>query len=228
MNVAVRFTESHVLDRAAVSRLLPELSSDEALAAAAFAFDEDRRTYIAAHVLLRRGLREMLAGEEPRLMREPHGRPVLEPGQRGRPALSFSLTHTRGFAACALLRGAPVGIDAEDVRRPVDLDAVARRWFAPSECRLLEELPRERRADAFFRIWTAKEAILKATGLGLRISPELFAVEPGAGRTVIPKELGIPTLWRLAELVPVPHIRLAVAVPGRGRIAPTLTRVDLE
>ncbi len=223
----MRFAESGGLDRHAMTRLLAELSGEEARTAGAFAFDDDRRTYVAAHALLRRALREMLSGEEPRLVREPQGRPELDPAQRGRPALSFNLTHTRGFAACALLRGAPVGVDAEDIRRPLDIAAVARRWFAPSEVRLLEELPPDGRADMFFRIWTAKEAILKAAGLGLRISPERFAVAPGAGRAAIPEELGIPTRWRLAELRPLPHIRLAVAAPGRGPIAATLTQVDL-
>jgi 4'-phosphopantetheinyl transferase len=227
VTVVVRCADTSRLGGDAAARLLRELSADEGRAADAFAFDEDRRTYVAAHALLRRALRDLLGGEEPVLVREPLGRPQLDPAQRARSALSFNLTHTRGFAACAIRRGGPVGIDAEDVRRPIDVDAVAARWFAPTERRLLAILPEAARADAFFRIWTAKEAILKAAGLGLRLSPERFAVEPGAGHAAIPEALGIATSWRLAELAPLPHIRLAVAAPGSGPLAPSLTLVEL-
>jgi 4'-phosphopantetheinyl transferase len=228
VTVVVRCADTSRLGGGAAARLLRGLSADEVRAAQAFAFDDDRHTHVAAHALLRRALREMLDGEEPRLVREPLGRPELDPAQRGRPPLSFNLTHTRGFAACAIRRGGPVGIDAEDVRRPIDIDPVAARWFAPAERRLLANLPEAARVDAFFRIWTAKEAILKAAGLGLRLSPERFAVEPGAGHAAIPEALGIATCWRLAELAPLPHIRLTVAVPGSGPLAPSLTVVELR
>ena len=79
----------------------------------------------------------------------------------------------------------------------------------------------------FFRIWTLKEAILKAAGCGLRVSPERFAVEPGQDAASLPSDLGIPIEWRLAELTPSPYIRLAVAVPGVRPIAVELTAVGL-
>ncbi len=158
-----------------------------------------------------------------RFTRNALGRPELLPLAGDATAPSFNLTHTRGFAACAILRGAPIGIDAEDIRRPIDAAAVAARWCAPAERRLLAQLPAERRTEMFFRIWTLKEAIVKATGHGLRIEPQRFAVDPDRGHALIPAELGIPTRWRLAEFSPLPHIRLAVATPGEGGIAASLT-----
>jgi 4'-phosphopantetheinyl transferase len=214
-------------DPAAVERLLGELSSEEVRRAKAFAFDDDRRTYVAAHTMLRRVLRQRLGPAEPCFIRGPHGRPELAMPQASRPVPSFNLTHTRGFAACALTDAPSVGIDAEDTRRKVDIAAFSRRWFAPSECQWLEQLPEAGRADAFFRIWTLKEAIAKATGHGLQIPTERFAVEPDTWRVVIPGELKIPTAWLLAELQPAPHIRVAVAVPGTGHMIAALTRLDL-
>jgi 4'-phosphopantetheinyl transferase len=139
---------------------------------------------------------------------------------------SFNLTHSCDFAACAILYGAPIGIDAEDTRRPIDVTEMAARWFAPAERRLLGRLSETNRTEMFFRMWTLKEAILKTTGHGLRIEPQLFAVDPDHGRALVPKELGIPTRWRLAELTPLPHIRLALAVPGRGLLQPSLSHVE--
>ncbi len=221
------FAATADLDPGVVTRLARELPQDEQRRAAAFAFDRDRRTYVAAHALLRRGLRPLLRGAEPLVVPGALGRPELDAAQRGQPPLTFNLTHTQDFAACAILRGAPVGIDAEDIRRPIEVAAVAQRWFAAAECALLDALPISEQAELFFRIWTLKEAILKAAGCGLRVSPERFAVEPGQDAASLPSDLGIPIEWRLAELTPSPYIRLAVAVPGREQITLTSTAVDL-
>ena len=225
----MHWTAADALDPAAIRRLGAELPPGETSRARAFVFESDRATYIAAHAMLRRVLREIL-GEAPQIVLDPLGRPELAAAQGG-PMPSFNLTHTSrpagtgGFAACAVLSGAAVGIDAEDIRRPIDAAALAARWYAACEQRLLEQLPEPRRTEMFFRIWTLKEAIVKATGHGLRIEPQRFAVDPDRGQAMIPATLGIPTRWRLAELSPLPHIRLAVAAPGEGRLEPSMTRV---
>jgi 4'-phosphopantetheinyl transferase len=139
--------------------------------------------------------------------------------------LSFNLTHTRGFAACAVTTGVRVGIDAEDIRRQLAIAEIAARWYAPGERRLLARLPERQRGELFFRIWTLKEAILKAAGCGLRLDPRRFAVDPDRGGADVPDSLGIPTSWRLAQFAPAPYIRLALALPGCGRLAPAIGRV---
>ena len=177
--------------------------------------------------MLRRMLREALGGEEPDFVLSPLGRPELTPRRDRRPAPSFNLTHSCDFAACAILYGAPIGIDAEDIRRPINVAEMAARSFHPSERRLLKRIAAVERVEMFFRIWTLKEAIVKTTGHGLRIEPQLFAVDPDRGRAIVPGELGIPTRWRLAELTPLPCIRVAVAVPGRGFLHPWPIRIEL-
>jgi 4'-phosphopantetheinyl transferase len=223
----VYWTAADSLDHAAIRRLTLELSEEEARRARAFHFDRDRATYIAAHAMLRRMLREALGGEDPDFVLSPLGRPELTPRRDGRPLPSFNLTHSCDFTACAILHGAPIGIDAEDIRRPINVDEMAGRWFHPSERRLLGRLSETDRTEMFFRIWTTKEAIVKTTGHGLRIKPQLFAVDPDRGRAIVPKELGIPTRWRLAEATLLPHIRLALAVPGRGSLRPSPIRIEL-
>jgi 4'-phosphopantetheinyl transferase len=209
-----------------MSKLMAELPAHEVRQALAFHFEQDRLIYVAAHVMLRRVLREYLDGAEPAIIRNPLGRPELATGSGG-PVLSFSLTHTRGFAACAIANEACIGIDAEDIRRPIAIEEMARRWYAPKELVLLERVPKQRRAEMFFRIWTLKEAILKATGHGLRIEPSLFTVDPERAKVIVPGNLGIPTCWRLAEMAPSAYIRLALAVPGNGPLVPALARVEL-
>ena len=215
--VSVYWTAADALDHAAVRRLTAELSGDERSQAGAFAFDRDRATYVAAHAMLRRVLREALGGEEPRLMRSRLGRPELMPRRHGGSAPSFNLTHTRGFAACAILQGAPVGIDAEDLRRPIDIAEMAARWYAPPERRLLDQLAAEQRSEMFFRIWTLKEAILKATGHGLRIEPQLFAVDPDRGSTSIPRDVEHPNPLAAGRTRPAASYPSRRRQPGQQR-----------
>lgn len=223
----VYWTAADSLNHAAIRRLTAELSEEETSRARAFHFDRDRATYVAAHAMLRRMLREALGGDDPNFVLSPLGRPELMPRRDGRPVPSFNLTHSCDFAACAILYGAPIGIDAEDIRRPINVAEMAGRWFHPSERRLLGRLSETDRTEMFFRIWTLKEAILKTTGHGLRIEPQLFAVDPDRGRAIVPRELGIPIRWRLAEATPLTHIRLALAIPGKGTLAPTVARIEL-
>lgn len=74
----------------------------------------------------------------------------------------WSVAHKPEWVA-GVVATVPVGIDIEKVRpRP---DSLYRRIAAADEWRLGAGRPK---MDWFYRIWTAKEAVLKAEGLGLR------------------------------------------------------------
>ncbi len=82
------------------------------------------------------------------------GKPVLS----GREDCFFSLSHSGRYVICAVGRR-PLGADVQKIR-PVNL-SISRR-FHPAEQAWLETLPESGRAEAFFRIWTRKEAWVKA------------------------------------------------------------------
>jgi hypothetical protein len=63
LNVQLYWTTTEKLGGAAIARLSEEMSPAELEQARRFHFDEDRATYVAAHVILRRGLRACLAGK---------------------------------------------------------------------------------------------------------------------------------------------------------------------
>jgi 4'-phosphopantetheinyl transferase len=90
----------------------------------------------------------------PKLEKEENGAPIPAGG------IHWSLSHKSGCVA-AVAAPAPVGIDIEKIR-PVK-EGLAERIAAPDEWRLFsgEEL------SDFFRCWTAKEAVLKAAGVGI-------------------------------------------------------------
>ena len=70
------------------------------------------------------------------------------------------------FVTNGIPRSWPVGVDAEAIDRNVNL-AVADRYFFGAEGSWLAGLPPAGRAEGFLRLWTLKEAYIKATGRGL-------------------------------------------------------------
>ncbi|MFE9427089.1 4'-phosphopantetheinyl transferase family protein [Kitasatospora sp. NPDC006697] len=92
------------------------------------------------------------------------GRPVLGGAAEG---VWVSVSHGRGVAAVALSRRWAVGVDVESVRR-VPAVPLARSWYAAEEVAWLEQRAEEGRQRDFFWLWTRKEAVGKALGLGLR------------------------------------------------------------
>ena len=121
-----------------------------------FRRDVDAARYLAAHALTRVVLGVRLGRPPASLVfdrtcrcGEPHGKPVLAGGP------GFSFTHAGAVVGVAVLDGGPVGLDVEPVRALPDLEGMAAHVGAPAE------------PAAFFRAWTRKEALLKATGDGL-------------------------------------------------------------
>jgi 4'-phosphopantetheinyl transferase len=82
--------------------------------------------------------------------------------------------------AIALSEEGEVGVDVERVRELPDLEALAKRCFSAGEWDRFRQLGSEERGRWFFRLWTRKEAVLKAMGTGLLVEPSRVTVdEPG-------------------------------------------------
>jgi 4'-phosphopantetheinyl transferase len=98
--------------------------------------------------------------------RDRRGKPcVAGDGDAG---LQFSVTHSSGIGLYALRRGHPVGVDVERTAPGFAWMDVASTIFSRHELDRMKELPDDQRLEAFFALWTRKEAVAKAVGLGLR------------------------------------------------------------
>ena len=117
--------------------------------------DGDQRS--AAHALLL-ALAATLVGGEPVLRHDEAGRPQVD-------GLWVSVSHGHDLVAVAASAAGPVGVDVEN-RRSFEVAGLARRWFDPAELAWMAAQPDE--VEAFLRLWTAKEAVGKALGRGLR------------------------------------------------------------
>ena len=137
-----------------------------------FATDALRSRWGAARGTLREVLGRALAcaPAEVQFGYAPHGKPQVAGS-----TLRFNISHSGALAVIALARF-EVGVDVELPRRRRS-DAIARRFYAPGEIeRLFAQADDHLRADAFFRLWTCKEAFLKATGEGLSRSTRSYEI----------------------------------------------------
>lgn len=109
-------------------------------------------------------LRHLLHGEiadcrERAILRNQDGSPALKT-QPGETMPAVSISHSGSMIAVAYGRLAGLGIDVELHRRDRDIDGIAALAFGQEERRLVGE----HGPEAFYRIWTAREALSKATG----------------------------------------------------------------
>lgn len=128
------------------------------------------------------------SGDKVALVDDEHGRPRLAPGLD--PSLDFNWSHSGDHAVIALARGIVPGVDIERRHERERSLAIARRFFSADEAATLAALPPGERDVAFLRLWTAKEAVLKAIGRGIAF---------GLQRLDIVVENGEPRLWRLHD-----------------------------
>ena len=132
--------------------------------------EETRQRYVLAHGGLRAVLSRYL-GVTPdgvALDRSPTGKPFLTQELRERSAITFNLSHAHNRALIAVSQAQEVGVDLECVRSNVEVAKLSERYFTRSEHTAIMEAPEAQRTTSFFRYWVAKEALLKAQGIGLR------------------------------------------------------------
>jgi 4'-phosphopantetheinyl transferase len=178
-----------------------------------------REITASAHAFLGRLLMHYAGIESaPDIARSERGKPYAP----SLPDIDFNLSHARAHVLIAVARRQAIGVDLERVDRQIEIEDLARRFFAPAEADALEALPAGIRLPAFLRLWTCKEAVLKALGEGISFGLErvAFALDAGGtplGLAALAGEVGAPSDWHLALLEPAPGFLGAVAWCGGPR-----------
>jgi 4'-phosphopantetheinyl transferase len=199
---------SAALDRspAEAADLRRHLSQEERCRAERFRHAGARAEFIITRALLRLLLGECL-GMEPRCVpfsQTSRGKPRL--ADSAETSLCFNVSHSHGMALFALTGRCEVGVDVERVRPFSDEMGLADRFFTPTESAALRALDSPRRLETFFRLWTRKEAYLKAHGLGLSFGLERVEVSHTAddpARVVhIDGDSEAAAAWSLRTLAP--------------------------
>ena len=197
------------------------LSSDEKERAHRFRKISDSKRYVIARGLLRWFLASYVGVAPDRLefTYGLFGKPSLS-NQTSETALTFSVSHSEDQGLFGFARGRRIGVDLEYVRPDVDALTLAKRFFSPDEFRRLRRLPASEQCEAFYCVWTRKEAYLKARGEGLsfgleRVEVSFSPAEPPKIRAVAGVR-NVSAAWTLKHLSPAPNYLGAAAVEGRS------------
>lgn len=176
--------------RPALAGVLRWLDPKETARAAGFATQGLREDFLASRLLLR-GVLAAWLGRAPgalTFVERPGGKPVLTFPS----APTFSLSHSSGVSALYVASHGELGLDVECVRPQLrnGLIALAQEYFAEDEYAWLKQKDDVAQQYHFLRLWTLKEAVLKAEGSGLALPLDCVAALPGVdGR---PNWLALP------------------------------------
>jgi 4'-phosphopantetheinyl transferase len=193
------------------AQLRTGLTATELAEAEGRASELSARELLAARALLRHALAAYV-DIAPSLLRfeaDLNGKPRL--ASHRKPALEFSVAHTPGLVLCGIA-SAPLGVDTEHTAR-TEPSAVAGRYFTTAE-RAALAAHGGARTEHFFKYWTIKEAVLKATGVGIS---ELTRVEcrfRGSELELSFPERGAVGAWSVEAWRATPRHQVAVALSG--------------
>jgi len=194
------------------ARLFGMLDEEEQARASRFHEARHRIEYAAAHAIARILIGKYLGRPDGSIgfVRAANGKPglILDEGE---PPLRFNASHTAGAALFAFALQREVGVDIEKIEERCHFQELCARTLSPAERDLLNRIGDEQeRLRAFHRLWARKEAVLKASGDGLRIAPALL--------DVMGPSVQLPTKrraeWRVCDVDYGPAYAASVAAEG--------------
>lgn len=126
-----------------------------------------RLPFLGSRILMRALLSDELGSQPGGWSLDGRGHPLCSTANEP-DGLRTSLSHHQQRIAVALSRGrGGLGIDLERPRRNRRWETIARRWFTPAEQAVLTTCSPAEGERLFYRLWTLKEAWVKANGQGL-------------------------------------------------------------
>ncbi len=150
-----------------VEQALAVMSNDERTRAQRFIRGKDE--YLASRWLLRKVLAHYLKQQPESL--------AFSIGEKGKPyiadsSVQFNLSHSGPWALVALAEGMAVGVDVEQTNKTRDLLGLAESYYHPDEFVQLKQRLDTQQVHYFYQLWTRKEALLKAMGVGISAGME--------------------------------------------------------
>lgn len=132
-------------------------------------FIRGKEEHIASRWLLRKVVGQYLQQSPSTL--------VFERSAKGKPyiagsSLQFNLSHSGHWALLALANGMELGVDVEQVKDSRDLLGIAENYYHPEEYAQLQQRQGDEQIRFFYQLWTLKEALLKAMGVGISVGLE--------------------------------------------------------
>jgi 4'-phosphopantetheinyl transferase len=153
------------------------LSPDEQARGQRYIVPKARRQFVETRGLLRLLLGAYLQ-KDPRSLDfhySENGKPCLAKTSGGA-LLQFNVSHSQDRVLYAVSADHAVGIDLEGVNPLISYQDIAHRICTPQEWTIFNQLPPDQQSQAFFKIWTRKEALVKLGGDRLYEKLTIFEV----------------------------------------------------
>jgi 4'-phosphopantetheinyl transferase len=137
---------------------------------------------LVGRVLTRRMLAEQLhlKSHQVYLTKDERGRPALDTNRMNSCSaardLDFSCSHSENLFAVGTIEQGRIGIDIEVIQSEVAVSMISCRELCEAERAWILALPEDEQPMAFYQCWTAKEALLKALGLGVSFGMEQIEI----------------------------------------------------
>lgn len=210
--------------KAAESLLARWITAEDQVHAGKYSRPEAKSGSLLAHAALRALLARQTAARQWDFQFDSTGKLRVK-GPDAAITAEGSIAHTKGMIACAVSQIGPIGVDIE-AHRPRAYEAIARYAFGPQE----QAAILRHGAPAFYRIWTLREAMGKATGEGLPFATDgkdHIEAAPEEGCWLSRRQSA--QAWGLAHYVLEAGYSLALAVPGADQRwrQDLIERVDL-
>jgi 4'-phosphopantetheinyl transferase len=166
------------LDDSVVNHCMTLLSPDELSRAERLRHATDRRRFVVARSQLRRLLSHRLEVSPQSIVfgYTRSKKPILDTPAA---AVYFNVSHSEDRALFAVSERCQPGIDLEYLKRAIEPENLAQRFFTPAEHALLMRFPAAERKREFLVAWTRKEAVVKALGDGLWLPLDRFEISIG-------------------------------------------------
>jgi len=157
------------------SEILHLLSEDEQEKASQLTLQSRREEYITTRAIQRHALARFtgLSPQELAFEKGPYNKP-------SHPLAAFNLSNCKGLVACAIAKS-ELGLDIEPHDRGHQAYEVASRVYTDREREDLALLATPERNKAAIELWTLKEAVMKASGMGFQLDPQSFELSQENG-----------------------------------------------
>jgi 4'-phosphopantetheinyl transferase len=172
----------------------------------------------ASRQIISRGILRLLlgsyTGKDPKALAFSYsefGKPFLS--NPANSEICFNLSHSGDLLLIAVARGEQIGIDVEKNENNIDISGIAALVFSAEEQFSVSQSANP--IHEFYELWTAKEAILKSTGLGFSYPSNQFSVvksKDHKSRLRISKDLPAGSGFSLATFSPAEGYSAAIAV----------------
>lgn len=183
LNKAIELSENKIqvflfnLDDYDVQQFHHFLSADERERSAKLKVEVKKKQFMLSRSLLRKILSNITEKNhnEIKFYYGNHNKPYIKEKHNNK-MIEFNISHSDQYILIGLSLHNKVGVDIEKVNKEIDFESLSKRFFSKKEKEYIKGIDPENKPDAFFTIWTRKEAFIKATGKGIAYGLDTFSV----------------------------------------------------